>query len=310
VTAAALCGAVGVGPAHAGEDPTEAVADLIGDVAPDQGQVVKGAVEGDQIVAEVRSTEVSVPVDPDQPIVLDGPGSAPTVTVSLPAEVTVDTAQVADDGTVVYHATDDGASAAVQVLDNGSTRLQTITPDANGPREFTYTFGDGIVPVVHTDRTVSLVRRAGGVEVALGSIEEAWAVDAAGEPVETAYRVDGRALVQVVVPSAETSYPVVADPSVSLGRLIYVKYDKSEVKRTVTSGLNDKLKYQAILCAVVPVPAVQLGCGFVAYDIVSSIAATTKTAYRNGRCVEIDYTYNGLPVSWKTIACSTSIGRG
>lgn len=227
--AVAVCGTLGISPAHA-EDPTETTADLIADVAPDQGQVVEGSAVGDQIVATTADTEVSVPVNPDQPITIDGTASVPALTVNLPAEVSLDAAQVAADGTVVYHAADDGASAAVQVLDDGSTRLQTITPDANGPREFTYTFGDGIVPVVNTDGTGALVQQVGGATMMLGSIDKAWAVDAKGQAVRTTYQVRDGALVQTISPSASTAYPVVADPMFTYGTAIYMNLTGKEWK--------------------------------------------------------------------------------
>ncbi|MCL2424495.1 MAG: hypothetical protein FWD11_11500 [Micrococcales bacterium] len=173
-------------------------------------------------------TEVSIPVDPDQPIVIDGPSPVSAVVVNLPAEVTVEKARVGDDGTVVYHATDDGASAAVQVLDNGSARLQTITPDADGPHEFTYTFGEGTLPVVNTDGTVAVIQQVGNATLTLGSIDKAWAVDAKGKAVTTSYRVKDGALVQTISPSARTVYPVVADPMFTYGRAVYMNLTGKE----------------------------------------------------------------------------------
>lgn len=49
----------------------------------------------------------------------------------------------------------------------------------------------------------------------IGTIEAPWAVDAKGQPVGTAYSIDGNTLVQTVEIQADTAFPVVADPSFS-----------------------------------------------------------------------------------------------
>ena len=45
------------------------------------------------------------------------------------------------------------------------------------------------------------------------SIDAPWAYDAEGKPVKTYFEVSAGTLTQVVVPDAETAYPIVADPN-------------------------------------------------------------------------------------------------
>ncbi len=111
--------------------------------------------------------------------------------------------------------------------------------------------------------------------------------------------------------SAGAAYPVVADPSVSLGWKVYVKYNKSEVKSQVTGWrrtVNDKQKYASVFCAALlgggVIGAVAAAaCAVYIYDSMDSIMTTFKAAARENKCVELQYTYNGLVVGWKKYSC-------
>ncbi len=105
-----------------------------------------------------------------------------------------------------------------------------------------------------------------------------------------------------------TAYPVVADPTVSFGWRVYVKYSKSETK-TLTSGWRgnaaDKAKYVSLLCVAAAEGGVFTvgACGLVTYDVINSIMTTAKNAAANGQCHELQYLYNGMPVGWKGYSC-------
>lgn len=147
------------------------------------------------------------------------PGVAdfPDVTLTLPAEaqVATATATVAPDGTVVY-AGEGAVDVAVQATADGA-RVQTVLADASAPTKYTYTFGDGIVPVLNADGSVDLtVSLEEGVSMSVGHLDVPWAVDANGAPVATRYRVQGGAVVQSVEHRrGHAAYPVVADPNIS-----------------------------------------------------------------------------------------------
>ncbi|WP_251151343.1 hypothetical protein [Cellulosimicrobium sp. Marseille-Q4280] len=235
VIAAALVGSGFTG-AMAAEDPTETTAQLIADVAPNQGQVIAGTQQGGEITTGSADSLAVVPLDASQPIALGAPQNG-GVQVHLPEEVSVADGKVASDGTVVYEATDGGADAAVQVLHDGSVRVQTITPDASGPHEFTYTFGAGAQLVETADGGVALVTETSDGNFSAAVLEDAWARDASGAEVASHYEIDGDALVQVIEPTSETAYPVVADPKWKWYAAAWsAKFNRSETRQLATAG--------------------------------------------------------------------------
>jgi hypothetical protein len=227
--AASLLAAGFAAPAQAKRDPTpkadrdaRQLVELVEEVAPGQGGVVAGKLVGDQIeIAASPRVSVGVPLDPTDPIELDstivarnGVESTP-LAVALPSEVQAAEAVVAPDGSVVYEAADGGASAVVQALDDGSVRLQTISPDVESVQDFSYSFGDDVFPVLNANGTADLLQDFGDVAMTVGQVAPAWAFDADGNKVPTHYEVSDGELIQVIEPSADASYPVVADPKVT-----------------------------------------------------------------------------------------------
>ena len=97
------------------------------------------------------------------------------------------------------------------------------------------------------------------------------------------------------------SYPVVADPSVTYGWRVYVRYSYAETyQQTVgwRGTVNDKAKYAALLCLAIPNVIGAGACAFLVYDVSASRVATAKTAVSRGRGITIEYLYNGMPVAW------------
>lgn len=216
-TVAALFAAGAPAMASEAPDPADATAAVIDQAAPNQGDVVDLNAEGDTLAATTSNTAVDVPVSPSNDLTVGAPGTttAPDLSVSLPAELDLKSATVADDGTVLYPAADGDTSAAVQVLDNGSTRIQTVIPDAKAKRKFTYTFGKDVTPVLRPDGGADLTVQADNALLVVGSVDAPWATDANGEPVDTHYQIDGKRLIQIVTPGQNTAFPVVADPKLT-----------------------------------------------------------------------------------------------
>ncbi|WP_129590768.1 hypothetical protein [Sanguibacter massiliensis] len=212
-TASVALFTAGLPAANAAEDPTESTARLIADVAPDQGEVLTGVAEADGIEHLVGDVQVSVPVDATEPIAVRSTDD-PSLDweINLPSDLGLDGGTVAADGTIVYEGAQ-GVDAAVQVLEDGSVRLQTVIPDADAQHEFTYAFGEGIAPRAAADGSIELVKDLGLGVLVVGRVAPAWAVDSSGASVDTTYRIDGTALVQTVTPDASTAYPIVADPT-------------------------------------------------------------------------------------------------
>lgn len=192
--------AQGVVASAAPESSVEGLAALVAEVAPDQGAVVPGDETTVGVVAVVGEVTTSVPRDPDEPIVLEEGGGV-ELAVSLPLELDVADAVVADDGSIVYEDAGGGADAVAQALADGSVRIQTVTADSSGPHEFTYTFGSDTRPMVNDDGSISLVRDHDGYAAyTVGEVDQPWAVDANGDSVSTEFRVVGYDLVQIVSP--------------------------------------------------------------------------------------------------------------
>lgn len=214
VVSIALVG-TGTSTAQADSDPIEDVAGLIEAVAPPQGDVLTGTTEDAGHVVETNGTEIVAPNDSDDPITMTSTDPAlpsAQVAVSLPAEASVQAPEVAQDGTIVYPSAESGGvDVAVQLMDEGSTRIQTIIPDADAPTQYTYDIqiGDGGTVQILPDGGALFLDADG--EFA-GGAAAPWAMDADANPVPTWYTTDGTNLVQHVDTSKAATFPVVADP--------------------------------------------------------------------------------------------------
>jgi len=261
----------------------ESTADLIAEVAPDAGEVVVPDVIAGEITAATTEVEVTIPVDPDEAITIqavDVPVEGfPVFEVALPEEVEAKDARVTEDGTVVYSSNEkDGADVAVQVLEDGVVRVQTVTGSSEGTHEFTYSFGEA-TPVIQEDGSVQLVQiidsEVALIEAIVGEVEPAWALDATGAPVETWYEVtDDGSLVQVVHPDEDTQYPVVADPTIGFtwqGVNIYFNREETRIIGSSQVGW-----VSLILGMGYPIVGVNLGV----FNLVAS------QAYAQGKCLK------------------------
>lgn len=284
------------------EGATEDVAELVSAVAPAVA-LAPTQQNSEAVQASAANATASIPVSPEGVITLKGSEDGLALEVSLPAEAVVGPANVAADGTVVYAASGDSPDVAVQMTSTGTVRVQTVIPSESAGLEYTYTFGEGVIPAIQEDGSVVLASdEANGVSVGYGTVAAPWAFDAAGEPVDTHYSVSGDQLVQVVTPAPDTTYPIVADPTVTVGTGIYVYYNKTETKNIAKSPVTDKLKYASIVCAVIPNGVAAAGCALYIYDSYSSVADTFWRAARSNMRVEMKYTFSGHLIGWKPVA--------
>ncbi len=299
VSLAMLATSAGAAGAVSEPDSTEEVAGLIAAVAPDQGDVVNGAQGAAGVTAQVGQVAVTVPSDADAPVVLDTAGDLPALEVTLPVEVDADAAEIADDGTVVYEGED--ATAATQILADGSVRLQTVTHDADGPHEFTYTFGDHVIPVQKQDGSgIELIADYGSVAITVGEVAPAWAVDANGNDVSTAYIIEGDALVQVIEPTADSAYPVVADPRLSRSWWnTTVHFNRAE-----TASLAGGAGAAAAVAAFIPDPTVSKIIAAAA----GIAAAYISTVHANGGCIKAVLYGHIPPAVWQPYGGSEAGG--
>lgn len=226
--------------------------------------------------------------------------------IALPTEVDVSGGVVADDGTVVVEDDGNDVHAAVQALDDGSVRLQTVLESPDAPSTYTYTFSDDMELVLLDDGSVEVTETiTDGMTTVVGLIDAPWAIDAEGTVVPTHYTVDGTSLTQHVAHSGDFAYPITADPTVSIGWGIYVKYSKTDVRRFtdgVGGAVNDKAHFAFIVCAKIPHSVAKAACGAIGVSYYRSIYDTFKEVRRLGRCVELRLA-GPIPVAWKTYRC-------
>lgn len=178
-----------------------AIADLVAKVAPGQGSVILSTTAG------------ALSADPADAVTIPGEEGA-SLGVLLPAEVTVGNSEVSSDGTVVYGGVDsESVDVAVQALDSGAVRIQTIINAPSNPHEFSYGLEDGFQIAEAADGSIWAVGLTEAGDFQAYSVGEAWARDANGAEVATHYEARGDKLVQIVSPTEATVYPIVADPT-------------------------------------------------------------------------------------------------
>jgi hypothetical protein len=155
-----------------------------------------------------EGTTVTVPWDATGEATLSSANQE--LTVSLPFAEQASDGIVLDEGVTAFD--NKNASTTVPVVRaDGSLQIITVIDSADAPTRYDYDFSvpDGGAITIREDGVVVITDHAGGFS---GAVAPAWAKDANGAPVSTWYEVSGNTLTQVVGHSAETAFPVVADP--------------------------------------------------------------------------------------------------
>ena len=163
---------------------------------------------GDGFVAVVAGSEVELPADPAESLVLDG--AAGGIGVDLPVVAGLDDGVVDESGAVVYQSDTSPVSLAAQATEDGGMQVLVVIDGPDAPTEYRFdtTVPAGAVLLPSTDGGAAVVDAEGSV---VAVVAPAWAVDANGQPVPTHYRIDGTTLVQVIDHHG-AAYPVVGDP--------------------------------------------------------------------------------------------------
>ncbi|MEL7978365.1 hypothetical protein AAG589_21040 [Isoptericola sp. F-RaC21] len=313
-TTLALCASyVPAAAALTAEDPADAAASLIDRVAPFEGEVVQPASTDGDLRIESGTTRTIVPADADDPLVMftQGEGTDPDtqLEVPLPEEVTVESPTVADDGTVFYDGVEDSTDVAVQSLDDGSVRLQTIIPEGDGgTHRYTYDFGEDS-RILQGEAGEIFVEQNGDI---VAEVATPWAYDADGVAVPTNYIVDEHTIVQEISPSSDTAYPVVADPKFIKGyngwfggSFVAARFTISETIRIAAGG--GAAGAIGTLIGMVPNPYA-IAAGTVLKAIGATLVVWAGGARALNKCVELRYYYTakkayGLYYSGSTKGC-------
>ncbi|MEU9711040.1 hypothetical protein AB0E21_20895 [Streptomyces sp. NPDC047967] len=285
--------------------PQEEVAQAI-EAATGTGDIALSVAAGGKASVAVTetgqgATRVVVPSASSEAVEITAPGGK-TLRLGLPDEQSV-TGVKSPSGTVVYTGAGRSTDVAVQPTADGGARALVVLKDGSAPQEHRFELGlpEGFGLRAAEDGGYDIGFVSEGVEAMVGHIDPAWAKDANGRAVDTSYRVDGGTLVQSVEYEDSTAFPVVADPKVTWGWGIYVKYNRAETKR-MAKGMS-KSKYAAALCGFLP-GVVGGGCALVVYDSLGSITNTFKNAGKSGKCVKMKYSLPPpVPLQWNTTKC-------
>jgi len=275
-------------------DALEVAGSLVADAAP-------VADVGDSFVAKVAGSEVELPADPAEPLVLDGPGGE--ISVDLPVAAGAGDGVVDDSGAVVYESDVSPESFAAQATADGGMQVLLVIEGPNAPSEYRF---DMTLPAGATLRSGS----DGGVDIVgpdglvAATVAPAWAVDSAGQFVPTTYRIDGGTLVQFVG-HADADYPVIADPRIFwVGTaLVAIEFTRGETK-----AIADRLPYFASVCAAVAaLPVVGAAASAACTERTAATHVVALQAWNAGGCLVAEVGLNPrLPatsgVTWSPFA--------
>lgn len=135
----------------------------------------------------------------------------------------------------MYLADDDHVDLAVRALADG-VRIQTVLNDSAAPTKYTYPLGDGVVPILNADGSIDLTVTDEDMTLVFAHIEPAWAYDANGKMVPTHYELVTGGFTQIVNHSAADAYPVVADPTYSVGYGVWMWFNRAETASVAQPG--------------------------------------------------------------------------
>jgi hypothetical protein len=297
-------GAVSSARVVSAEGSVDTVATETGDALEVAGELVADAAPlsdvGDGFVAVVAGSEVELPADPAESLVLNG--AAGEVGVDLPVVAGLGDGVVDESGAVVYESDTSPVSLAAQATEDGGMQVLIVIDGPDAPTEYRF---DMTVP-----NGASLVPMGDGGAVVIGAdgaplvqVAPPWAHDANGTRLDTSYRFDGSTLIQHVDHVGAT-FPVVADPKLSYGWSIYLKYSKKEVKDFKSQApIYGAAALLGWACAALPAKPL-IGVCLVSVAIVSAaIVDTFNKAADENKCVELKFSYTGDIDGWKRYRC-------
>lgn len=125
-----------------------------------------------------------------------------------------------------------------------------------------------------------------------GFIQPAWARDANGSAVSTSYSILwGVVLIQTVNTAGVTAYPVVVDPDVTFGWVIYVYFSHSELYWEQVLHLVDGVGAGISWLCGLATWVLGIVCGLVFLWLATYFDGIIQTAYNRGGGVVFEWTY-------------------
>lgn len=286
----------GIGPVTTIKEDDAATSEVVAQAAASAG-VSAASADGELDVIPATDAEEGVVVESDN--------LAP-ITIPLPEGLSLEAAATTDSGSTVYSADQGSVDVAVEELAQG-VRVSTVLWD--GAKDaFSYPLPEGVAATPQPDGSLELTRtevvEAEGitaeVTATIGSIEPAWAVDANGADVTTAYEVADGVVIQTV-DTAGAAFPVVADPTWSLTSPVQVRirFNRAETATAASGGWG--ATGAAAVCAAAgafvagPAGAAAFGAGcFLSVGALVTTAGVAQNS-RPKRCLEQFMTF--VPLS-------------
>lgn len=205
--AVAGVGSVSAAFAEVPDDPLALVAAATPDTVAEAAEVPTVSDGENAIDATVADIDVTVPVNAEDGITLDGATGA--VSIGLPFAEQADNATVESSGVVSYD-NNNGSTTVPVVLNDGSVQINTVIDNPTAPTRYEYPLSLPDGASIQDANGALLFLDAEGSFV--GGLAAAWAKDANGIDVPTRYDVNGLTVTQVIDHTASHAYPVVADP--------------------------------------------------------------------------------------------------
>jgi hypothetical protein len=201
----------------------------LADVASVTGPSAVTVASSEGFTAAAAGSVVELPKDPTDGLSLTTADGA-SIEIGLPGAANADDGVRQASGEVVYADALPDVAVAAQPTPDGGMRALVVIDGPQAPTEFRFpmTVPAGASLVPSPDGGVSVIGSDGAP---VGQIAAPWAYDANGTAVPTSYRVEGTTLIQTVA-HVGTAYPVVADPSFSVGWTgLFVRWSRSEALR-------------------------------------------------------------------------------
>lgn len=188
----------------------------------------------DAYVYEIEDTKMTVPKIGGDDIETTFDSYSTLVSMKLPKEVALAKAQYTSNGTIMYNSESNNLDILVQMLedkDNGlffsSVRALIVIKDNTAPKRYDFSFsipkGGRLITSEDYKKTyyandndwigdnlIFLIDAQGEI---VSTIDEAWALDAKNEKVDTYYEINGNTLTQIVNFDKTNTFPIIADPT-------------------------------------------------------------------------------------------------
>lgn len=222
-----------ISPAIADETPN---AEQVADIAATAAEAIDQAVEPVDLVVSgggftTEAQDVTIPLNPAA-VIEAGP-----IVYGLPFEAELGVGEETDSGAIAYPA-DDGLTSLTVTVGEGVIQQVLVIDSSEASHNYSFAIDPRLTLVPTADGGVDLTALdEAGSQVVVARVAAPWAVDANGAPVPTSFTSDGNMLIQTVDFTAETDFPVVADPTISnLWWGIAVKYNRAETRQLAAAA--------------------------------------------------------------------------